>query len=154
MASYDDKFNMALSYLKRPDITNPTGDKPICYVIYDVRDAIDMKRTIKETLIPKAKYFGFDVKLFSIGQRILEYLHNYPDKDELLDELQQDNTKMSTMWNQVFLKRENNTKTDYIASIVSNGIVAFDAIILIRKLMKGYGFLFGNKKKKQKKSFL
>ena len=75
-------------------------------------------------------------------------------KDELLDELHQDNAKMSTMWNQVFLKRENNTKTDYIASIVSNGIVAFDAIILIRKLMKGYGFLFGNKKKKQKKSFL
>ena len=44
-------------------------------------------------------------------------------KDELLDELRQDNTKMSTMWNQVFLKRENNTKTDYIASIVTNGIV-------------------------------
>ena len=40
-------------------------------------------------------------------------------KDELLDELRQDNTKMSTMWNQVFLKRENNTKTDYIASIVT-----------------------------------
>ena len=73
-------------------------------------------------------------------------------KDELLDELRQDNTKMSTMWNQVFLKRENNTKSDYIASIISNGIVAFDTIMLIRKLMKGYGFLFG--KKKQKKSFL
>lgn len=73
-------------------------------------------------------------------------------KDELLDELKQDNTKMSTMWNQVFLKRENNTKSDYIASIISNGIVAFDTIMLIRKLMKGYGFLFG--KKKQKKSFL
>ena len=40
-------------------------------------------------------------------------------KDELLDELRQDNTKMSTMWDQVFLKRENNTKTDYIASIVA-----------------------------------
>ena len=73
-------------------------------------------------------------------------------KDELLDELKQDNAKMSTMWNQVFLKRENNTKSDYIASIISNGIVAFDTIMLIRKLMKGYGFLFG--KKKQKKSFL
>jgi hypothetical protein len=73
-------------------------------------------------------------------------------KDELLDELKQDNTKMSTMWNQVFLKRENNTKSDYIASIISNGIVAFDTIMLIRKLMKGYGFLFG--KKKQKKNFL
>ena len=74
-------------------------------------------------------------------------------KDELLEELEQDNTKMSAMWNQVFLKRENNTKSDYIASIISNGIVAFDTFMLIRKLMKGYGFLFG-KKKKQKKSFL
>ena len=70
-------------------------------------------------------------------------------KEELLDELRQDNTKMSTMWNQVFLKRENNTKTDYIASIVSNGIVAFDTFMLIRKLMKGYGFLFGKKKNKR-----
>jgi len=70
-------------------------------------------------------------------------------KDELLDELRQDNTKMSTMWNQVFLKRENNTKTDYFASIVSNGIVAFDTFMLIRKLMKGYGFLFGKKKNKR-----
>ncbi len=70
-------------------------------------------------------------------------------KDELLDELRQDNTKMSTMWDQVFLKRENNTKTDYIASIVSNGIVAFDTFMLIRKLMKGYGFLFGKKKNKR-----
>ena len=72
----------------------------------------------------------------------------------MLDELKQDTTKMSTLWNQVFLKRENNTKTDYIASLVSNGIVAFDTFMLIRKLMKGYGILFGKEKKKKKKSFL
>ena len=75
-------------------------------------------------------------------------------KDELLDERKEDTTKMSTLWNQVFLKRENNTKTDYIASLVSNGIVAFDTFMLIRKLMKGYGILFGKEKKKKKKSFL
>ena len=75
-------------------------------------------------------------------------------KDELLDELKEDTTKMSTLWNQVFLKRENNTKTDYTASLVSNGIVAFDTFMLIRKLMKGYGILFGKEKKKKKKSFL
>ena len=45
-------------------------------------------------------------------------------KDELLNELQQDNTQFTTLWNQVFLKRENNTKSDYIAGLVSNGIVA------------------------------
>ncbi len=71
-------------------------------------------------------------------------------KDELLDELQQDSTKMSTMWNQVFLKREENSKGDYIASLVSNGVMAFDAFLLIRKLMKGYGILFGKNKKKKR----
>ena len=70
-------------------------------------------------------------------------------KDELLNELQKDNTQFSTLWNQVFLKRENNTKSDYIAGLISNGIVAFDTFMLIRKLMKSYGFLFGKKKKKK-----
>ena len=71
-------------------------------------------------------------------------------KDELLDELQKDSTKMSTMWNQVFLKREENSKGDYIASLGSNGVMAFDAFLLIRKLMKGYGILFGKNKKKKR----
>lgn len=71
-------------------------------------------------------------------------------KDELLNELQQDNTKFTTLWNQVFLKREGNSKSDYIAGLVSNGFVAFDTFLLIRKLMKGYGTLFGKKKKKKK----
>ena len=71
-------------------------------------------------------------------------------KDELLKELQKDNTQFSTLWDQVFLKRENNTKSDYIAGLISNGIVAFDTFMLIRKLMKSYGFLFGKKKKKTK----
>jgi len=70
-------------------------------------------------------------------------------KDELLNELQKDDTQFSTLWDQVFLKRENNTKSDYIAGLISNGIVAFDTFMLIRKLMKSYGFLFGKKKKKK-----
>ena len=70
-------------------------------------------------------------------------------KDELLNELQKDNTQFSTLWDQVFLKRENNTKSDYIAGLISNGIVAFDTFMLIRKLMKSYGSLFGKKKKKK-----
>ena len=69
-------------------------------------------------------------------------------KDQLAEQIQQDNTKFTTLWNQVFLKKEGNSKGDYIASLVSNGFMAVDAIILIRKLMKGYGFLFGKKKKK------
>ena len=71
-------------------------------------------------------------------------------KDELLNELQQDNTKFTTLWNQVFLKREDNTKAEYITGRVSNGIVAFDTFLMIRKLMKNYGFLFGKKNKRKK----
>ena len=73
-------------------------------------------------------------------------------KDELLNELQQDNTLFTTLWNQVFLKRENNSKSDYIAGLVTNGIVAFDTFMLVRKLMKNYGslFRFGKGKKKKK----
>ena len=67
-------------------------------------------------------------------------------KDELLNELQQDNTQFTTLWNQVFLKRENNTK-----GLVSNGIVAFDTFMLVRKLMKNYGSIFGFGKGKKKK---
>ena len=69
-------------------------------------------------------------------------------KDQLAEQIQQDNTKFTTLWNQVFLKKEGNSKGDYLASLVSNGFLAVDTIILIRKLMKGYGFLFGKKKKK------
>ena len=71
-------------------------------------------------------------------------------KDELLNELQQDNTKFTTLWNQVFLKREDNTKAEYITGLVSNGIVAIDTFLMIRKLMKNYGFLFGKKNKRKK----
>ena len=71
-------------------------------------------------------------------------------KDELLNALQQDNTKFTTLWNQVFLKREDNTKAEYITGLVSNGIVAFDTFLMIRKLMKNYGFLFGKKNKRKK----
>ena len=72
-------------------------------------------------------------------------------KDELLDQIEQDNTQFTNLWHSVFLKKDENTKTDYIAGLVSNGIVAVDTFFMIRKLMKNYGFLFGFGKKKNKK---
>ena len=72
-------------------------------------------------------------------------------KDELLEQLEQDNTQFANLWHSVFLKKDENTKTDYIAGLVSNGIVAVDTFFMIRKLMKNYGYLFGFGKKKNKK---
>lgn len=71
-------------------------------------------------------------------------------KDELLNDLQQDNTQFTKLWNQVFLKRDENSKTDYIAGLVSNGIVAVDTFFLIRKLLKNYGSIFRFSKKKRR----
>ncbi len=69
-------------------------------------------------------------------------------KDQLLDGLQEDNAKFTALWNQVFVKKAENSKGDYIAGIISNSVTAIDTFILIRKLMKGYGHLFGKSKKK------
>ena len=46
MQLYEQKFEEALAYLSRPDILNPTGDRPICYVNYDVEDAMEVYRMI------------------------------------------------------------------------------------------------------------
>ena len=72
-------------------------------------------------------------------------------KDELADELQKDNTKFTTLWNQVFISKEEMSRGEYIASLVSKGFVAFDLFLTARKLMNTYGFLFGLKKSKKKK---
>ena len=72
-------------------------------------------------------------------------------KEELAAEIQQDNTKFSTLWHQTFIKRENSTKGEYISGLITNSITAIDAFLLIRKLMKGYGNLFGKTTKKAKK---
>ena len=71
-------------------------------------------------------------------------------KDALLDEIQKDRDKVTSLWNQTFLKRDETSKGDYIASLVSNGFMALDAFLLVRKLMKGYGYLFGKSRRKNK----
>jgi hypothetical protein len=72
-------------------------------------------------------------------------------KEQLLSELQEDNTKFSMLWGQTFVKREGNTKSDYIASLVANSVTAIDVFLVIRKLMKNYGSLFGRSSSKSKK---
>ena len=79
----------------------------------------------------------------------LEELRNR--KEELASQIQQDNTKFSALWNQTFVKREGSSKGEYISGLIANSITAIDAFLLIRKLMKNYGSLFGKTSKKSKK---
>ena len=69
-------------------------------------------------------------------------------KEELEDQIQKDNSQISSLWNQVFVKREDTTKGDYIASIVTNSITVIDLFLLFRKLKKNYGSLFGRRKRR------
>ena len=69
-------------------------------------------------------------------------------KDELLEQIQTDN-KQFTLWNQLFVKREETSRGDYIASLVTNSVTIIDLFLLYRKLKKSYGGLrglFGKKK--------
>jgi hypothetical protein len=68
-------------------------------------------------------------------------------KEQLYEELQKDNQQFSTLWNQVFVKRQDTTRSEFISSMVSNSITAVDAFLLVRKLVKNYRKLFGKKRR-------
>lgn len=73
-------------------------------------------------------------------------------KDELLDQIQNDSKQFSTLWGELFVKRENSTKGDYIASLITNSVTVIDLFLLYRKLRKNYGSileLFGKSAKKK-----
>lgn len=72
-------------------------------------------------------------------------------KEELAAQIQQDSTKFSSLWNQTFVKREGNSKGEYISGLIANSVTAIDAFLLIRKLVKNYGSIFGKSSKKSKK---
>ena len=63
-------------------------------------------------------------------------------KDELLDQLQTDKKEFSTLWSGLFVKRENASRGDYIASMVTNSVTIIDLFLLYRKLKKTYGGVF------------
>ena len=85
------------------------------------------------------------VKKTSVNYRTLDEIRLR--KEEIAEELERDNSQFTTLWNRTFIKREGNTKGEYIAGLITNSITAIDAFLLIRKLMKGYGGLFRKKKR-------
>ena len=68
-------------------------------------------------------------------------------KDEWLDQMQGDSKQFTKLWNQVFVKSENSSRGDYIASLITNSVTVIDLFLLYRKLKRNYGSIFGKKKK-------
>ncbi len=89
------------------------------------------------------------VKKEPIEFRTLEQIQ--ARKEQLLSELQQDNTKFSTLWRQTFIKRDESTKGEFVSSMIAHSVTAIDIFLVVRKLMKNYGSLFGKKSSPVKK---
>lgn len=70
-------------------------------------------------------------------------------KEELKEEIHKANTEIGGLWTTLFTPKKVNSKGELIATIISSSITAFDAFLLVRKLMNQYGNLFGRKKKRR-----
>lgn len=69
-------------------------------------------------------------------------------KDQLKDDIQQQSGQISGLWRNLTAPQPSSSKGEMIASLVTNSITAIDGFLLVRKLMRSYGFLFGRKKRK------
>lgn len=67
-------------------------------------------------------------------------------KDELNVKIRQSNETIAKLWSDLFVAKKANTKGEFITSIISKSITAFDAFMLVRKLMMQYGHFFGKKR--------
>lgn len=70
-------------------------------------------------------------------------------KNELREEIHKANTKISNLWDGLLTPKKANTKGELVTSIISNSITAFDAFLLVHKLMNKYSTLFGRKRRKK-----
>lgn len=75
-------------------------------------------------------------------------------KDQLSESIEQDKEQIAMIWGDLFTKREDATKGEYIAKLVTNSITAIDVFLMVRKLIKNYNsalsfFNWGSKKKRR-----
>lgn len=69
-------------------------------------------------------------------------------KEAVQANIQKDNERIGLLWHDLTAPQKSDTKGELIANLISNSITAVDAFLLVRKLMKSYGHLFGKKKRR------
>jgi hypothetical protein len=69
-------------------------------------------------------------------------------KDELKENIQQQTGHISTLWRDLTAPQPSSSKGELIAHLVTNSVTAIDGFLLVRKLIRGYGYIFGRKKHK------
>ena len=71
-------------------------------------------------------------------------------KQQLKADLQDETLKISQLWHELTAPKPANTTGELVANLVTNSVTAIDAFLLVRKLMKTYGTVFGMFRKKKK----
>ena len=77
MQHYESKIDKALDFILSPGLLHATGDRPVCYLTYDVRDAFDVSRMIDADILAKSVHAGFDMKVVSMKDIITDYITNH-----------------------------------------------------------------------------
>ena len=70
-------------------------------------------------------------------------------KDQLKVRINEESEKIDDLWHDLFLPQQSSSKGEFIANLVSNSITAIYAFLLVRKLMKTYGWLVGRGNKRK-----
>ena len=69
-------------------------------------------------------------------------------KEELQADIQKEGDQIGLLWRTLFAPQKASSKGELVAHLVTNSITAIDGFLLVRKLFKSYGHLFGKKKRK------
>lgn len=69
-------------------------------------------------------------------------------KEETLTAIQQSKEKIAVLWSDLTTVKISNDRGEMIAGIISKGIMAFDAVMVVSKLYRRYGSLFKKKKRR------
>ena len=72
-------------------------------------------------------------------------------KQELRTQLDHDSNQIGQLWQGLFVRREDSTRGEFIASVISNSALAIDAFLMVRKLKKTHNTLFRIFKRKKNK---
>lgn len=70
-------------------------------------------------------------------------------KTELNADAEKQKDKIVSLWSELTAPRPAASKGEMIAAIVNNSVAAIDGYLLVRKLIKNYGFIFRWNKKKR-----
>ncbi|MCR5679348.1 MAG: hypothetical protein K6G08_03925 [Prevotella sp.] len=70
-------------------------------------------------------------------------------KDELRRQIDRDGQHIEGLWGKLFVKREESTRGEFIANIISHSALAIDTFLMVRKLRRDYSGLFSFLKRKR-----